>query len=76
MSEDSHKREDQEVQRALVRYQQWAADSGTRAVVVLEGRDTAGKDESLQFRTTWTAGWFLEHFDHPALVKKAPTEDS
>ena len=38
--------------------------------------DTAGKDESLQFRTTWTAGWFLEHFDHPALVKKAPMEDS
>ncbi len=48
MSEDSHKREDQEVQRALVRYQQWAADSGTRAVVVLEGRDTAGKDGAIR----------------------------
>jgi polyphosphate kinase 2 len=45
---DDHEREDRELQLALVRYQQWAADSGARAVVVLEGRDTAGKDGAIR----------------------------
>lgn len=43
-----HEREDRKLQLALVRYQQWAADSGARAIVVLEGRDTAGKDGAIR----------------------------
>ena len=43
-----HEKEDHDLQVALVRYQQWAADSGARAVVVLEGRDTAGKDGAIR----------------------------
>lgn len=48
---DSHKGEDGELQRALVRYQRWAAESGNRAVVVLEGRDAAGKDGAIRTLT-------------------------
>lgn len=43
-----HKQGDEDLQVALVRYQQWAAESGARAVVVLEGRDTAGKDGAIR----------------------------
>ncbi len=30
-----------------MRYQQWAADTGAKAVVVFEGRDCAGKDGAI-----------------------------
>ena len=43
-----HEAEDAALQEALVRYQLWAAESGTRAVVVLEGRDAAGKDGAIR----------------------------
>jgi polyphosphate kinase 2 len=46
-----HEKEDHDLQVALVRYQQWAAESGARAVVVLEGRDTAGKDGAIRTLT-------------------------
>lgn len=46
-----HEAEDHDLQVALVRYQQWAAESGARAVVVLEGRDTAGKDGAIRTLT-------------------------
>src|SRR5580704_11397269 len=36
-----------DLQIGLVRYQQWAADTGAKAVVVLEGRDSAGKDGTI-----------------------------
>jgi polyphosphate kinase 2 (PPK2 family) len=36
-----------ELQIGLVRYQQWAAETGAKAVVVLEGRDSAGKDGTI-----------------------------
>ena len=35
------------LQIGLVRYQQWAADSGQKAVVIFEGRDSAGKDGAI-----------------------------
>ncbi|WP_085810347.1 polyphosphate kinase 2 [Sphingomonas sp. TZW2008] len=46
-----HAEEDHDLQVALVRYQQWSAESGERAVVVLEGRDTAGKDGAIRTLT-------------------------
>ncbi len=36
-----------ELQIGLVRYQEWAAESGAKAVVVFEGRDAAGKDGTI-----------------------------
>ncbi len=36
-----------ELQIGLVRYQQWAAKTGAKAVVVFEGRDAAGKDGTI-----------------------------
>jgi polyphosphate kinase 2 len=36
-----------DLQIGLVRYQQWAADTGAKAVVVFEGRDSAGKDGAI-----------------------------
>ncbi|OWK32853.1 polyphosphate kinase 2 [Sphingomonas mucosissima] len=46
-----HAAEDHDLQVALVRYQSWAATTGARAVVVLEGRDTAGKDGAIRTLT-------------------------
>ncbi|WBH16919.1 polyphosphate kinase 2 [Sphingomonas radiodurans] len=43
-----HEQEDHDLQVALVQYQQWADETGARAVVVLEGRDTAGKDGAIR----------------------------
>jgi polyphosphate kinase 2 len=43
-----HEQEDHDLQLALVRYQTWAAESGARAVVLFEGRDTAGKDGAIR----------------------------
>lgn len=43
-----HEKEDHDLQVALVRYQGWAATAGARAVVVFEGRDTAGKDGAIR----------------------------
>jgi polyphosphate kinase 2 len=42
-----YKKELRELQIGLVRYQEWAAQSGAKAVVVLEGRDSAGKDGAI-----------------------------
>ncbi len=42
-----YKQELRELQIGLVRYQQWAADSGAKVIVVLEGRDSAGKDGAI-----------------------------
>jgi len=36
-----------ELQIGLVRYQEWAGDSGQKAVVIFEGRDSAGKDGAI-----------------------------
>jgi polyphosphate kinase 2 len=36
-----------ELQIALVRYQQWAADTGAKGLVIFEGRDAAGKDGTI-----------------------------
>jgi polyphosphate kinase len=36
-----------DLQIALVRYQQWAVGAGAKALVVLEGRDGAGKDGTI-----------------------------
>ena len=37
-----------DLQIGLVRYQQWSADSGAKAVVIFEGRDAAGKDGAIR----------------------------
>src|SRR5271154_4872605 len=42
-----YKQDLRDLQIGLVRYQQWAADSGAKVVVVLEGRDSAGKDGAI-----------------------------
>jgi len=36
-----------QLQIGLVRYQEWAAETGAKALVVLEGRDSAGKDGTI-----------------------------
>ncbi len=43
-----HADEDRALQEALVRYQAWAGESGARALVILEGRDAAGKDGAIR----------------------------
>ena len=43
-----HHDSDEALQRALVAMQRAAIDAGTRAVVVLEGRDAAGKDGTIK----------------------------
>ena len=43
-----HKQDDEALQRALVAMQEAAIEAGTRAVVVLEGRDAAGKDGTIK----------------------------
>src|ERR1700761_9150640 len=48
MSKTKHYKEDlRELQIGLVHYQQWAAETGAKALVVLEGRDSAGKDGAI-----------------------------
>jgi len=48
MSKTKHyEQELRELQIHLVRYQQWAGESGAKALVVLEGRDSAGKDGAI-----------------------------
>ncbi|HVN00662.1 MAG TPA: polyphosphate kinase 2 [Caulobacteraceae bacterium] len=42
-----YKEELRELQIGLVRYQQWAAETGAKAVVIFEGRDAAGKDGTI-----------------------------
>jgi polyphosphate kinase 2 len=42
-----YQKELRELQIGLVRYQEWAAESGAKAVVVFEGRDSAGKDGAI-----------------------------
>jgi polyphosphate kinase 2 len=43
-----YKHELEQLQAALVRYQQWAMRVGDKAIVVFEGRDGAGKDGSIK----------------------------
>jgi polyphosphate kinase 2 len=43
----SYKEELRELQIGLVRYQQWAVETGAKALIVLEGRDSAGKDGAI-----------------------------
>jgi polyphosphate kinase 2 len=45
---DGYKDELAKLQTTLVRWQQGAMESGQRAVVILEGRDTAGKDGAIK----------------------------
>jgi len=45
---DSYKGELIRLQTALVRYQKWAMGSGAKALVILEGRDGAGKDGTIK----------------------------
>ena len=42
-----YKKQLRDLQIGLVRYQEWAAQTGAKAVVVLEGRDSAGKDGAI-----------------------------
>ena len=42
-----YKKELRDLQIGLVRYQEWAAEAGAKAVVVFEGRDAAGKDGAI-----------------------------
>ena len=42
-----YKQELRDLQIGLVRYQEWAAETGAKAVVVFEGRDSAGKDGAI-----------------------------
>jgi polyphosphate kinase 2 len=44
---NSYKQDLRRLQIGLVRYQQWAAETGAKAVVVFEGRDSAGKDGAI-----------------------------
>jgi polyphosphate kinase 2 len=44
---NDYKQQLRELQIGLVRYQQWAAEHGAKVVVVLEGRDSAGKDGAI-----------------------------
>jgi polyphosphate kinase 2 len=42
-----YKEQLRELQIHLVRYQQWSAESGAKALVIFEGRDSAGKDGAI-----------------------------
>jgi polyphosphate kinase 2 len=42
-----YKKELRDLQIGLVRYQQWAAAHGAKALVIFEGRDSAGKDGAI-----------------------------
>jgi polyphosphate kinase 2 len=43
-----YKKQLTELQIGLVRYQEWAAQTGAKAAVVFEGRDAAGKDGTIR----------------------------
>jgi polyphosphate kinase 2 (PPK2 family) len=45
---DDYKAELVSLQVHLVKYQQWAMKKGEKAVIVLEGRDGAGKDGAIK----------------------------
>jgi polyphosphate kinase 2 len=47
MKEDDYEKALEKGQLALVRWQQWAIEKGEKALVILEGRDAAGKDGTL-----------------------------
>ena len=42
-----YKKQLRDLQISLVRYQQWAAEHGAKALVIFEGRDSAGKDGAI-----------------------------
>lgn len=48
MADGNHKDADEALQRGLVAMQMAAAENGERAVIVLEGRDAAGKDGTIK----------------------------
>jgi polyphosphate kinase 2 len=45
--DQSYKKELRRLQIGLVRYQKWAVEKGQKALVILEGRDGAGKDGTI-----------------------------
>jgi polyphosphate kinase 2 len=45
---DGYKAQLESLQAALVRHQQWAIETGAKAVLVFEGRDGAGKDGAIK----------------------------
>jgi polyphosphate kinase len=45
--EDSYKTDLRQLQIGLVRHQQWAIETGAKALVIFEGRDGAGKDGTI-----------------------------
>lgn len=45
---DDYERELEALQVSLVRYQQYAIEAGDKALVIFEGRDTAGKDGAIK----------------------------
>lgn len=47
-SDDAYETELADLQVALIRFQQAAAESGDKALVIFEGRDAAGKDGAIQ----------------------------
>ena len=47
MAKDDYDDELRDLQIALVKYQEWAMDKGSKALVLFEGRDGAGKDGSI-----------------------------
>ncbi len=48
MAKDDYREELRTLEIALVKYQQWAIAKGSKAVLVLEGRDAAGKDGAIR----------------------------
>ena len=48
MAKDDYEEELHTLEIALVKYQQWAIANGAKAVLVLEGRDAAGKDGAIR----------------------------
>lgn len=45
---DAYDAELEQIQLAIVQTQAWSIEHGSRVVIVLEGRDTAGKDGAIK----------------------------
>ena len=54
-TEDPYEDQLRNLQVALVRYQKWSIDTGAKALVLLEGRDGAGKDGTIARITQYLA---------------------
>ena len=51
--DDAYETELAELQLALVKYQQYAMKNGDKVLVILEGRDAAGKDGTIKRMTEY-----------------------